>query len=282
MPGARSARALAALVLLGGLPRAAAAQTPAPPAVGVRPALAPLDAQPVARAPGPVLRPGDARLETSWLADDSGLYTVRVVAPVRRTVGVATMAYALDGATVTSVVTVTLLQAAAGRPGASQTTTARADARTLAPHGQMSTGGAVETVLAFSADGVAGTRAAAGEAAAGEAAAGEAATVDVAFAAPVFDDAWTGVVAQSLPLVAGTVLTAEVYDEDRGVQPVTYTVAGPEDEAGRAVWTVRAATPAGPFTYAIDGATRRLLRMTFQPRAGLVVEMAREEPARSP
>ena len=99
-----------------------------------------------------------------------------------------------------------------------QSTTARGDARTLAPLAHTSVGGPRRDA--------AGVRARPrhrhphGRER-------RAMPLDFTLAEPVFDDAWTGILAQSLPFRAGYTVTAEVYDKDRGVQAVTYTVDGP-------------------------------------------------------
>ena len=48
-------------------------------------------AEPVAHAPGHVLRPGDAALDTGWIASGTTLYALRIVEPVRTEIGTATV-----------------------------------------------------------------------------------------------------------------------------------------------------------------------------------------------
>ena len=205
---------------------------------------------------GPVLRPGDAALDTRWLRDETATYTVRLVEPDRRDVGLMTVVRTLAGGGVTETATLVLPQQGA------TVTTATAAAATLSPQTHVATGGPDAATLAFTASGVSGTAAGA--------------PVADVLRAPVFDAAWMATVAQSLPFEPGYTATAETYSAKQGVRPVTFRVSGPAREDGRTVWTVDAATPDGPFTYAVDAATRALVRTRFSPQPGVVVEMARQ------
>ena len=76
MSALSSVSRLVALACL--LPAAASAQA-------LRPA------EPVEHAPGPVLRPGDAALDTGWIASGTTLDALRIVEPVRTEIGTATV-----------------------------------------------------------------------------------------------------------------------------------------------------------------------------------------------
>ena len=215
---------------------------------------------PAAAAAQTALAPGHPDLDTVWMAADSSVYTLRITEPVQMDVGVATITTTTAGGVATLVSSILIPQ-----QNMDQTTTATADAGSLRPMAHASTGGPSQATLVFTDAGVSGHITEDG---------GET-PVAAAFAAPAFDEAWTGALAQSLPLRDGYTAAAPVYEPEGGVQTVTYTVSGPTDEAGVAVWTVRADTPDGPFTFAVDGATRRLERMSFSPQAGVTIEMAR-------
>ncbi len=215
---------------------------------------------PAAAGAQTALAPGHPDLDTAWMAADSSTFTIRITEPVQMDVGVATITTTTAGGVTTLVSSILIPQ-----QSMDQTTTATVAAGSLQPMTHASVGGPSQTTLTFTPAGASGSTAEAG-----------AATPIAATFTGAFDEAWTGAIAQSLPLRAGYVATAPIYEPDGGVQAVTYTVSGPEDDAGAAVWTVRADTPDGPFTFAVDGATRRLIRMTFSPQAGVTIEMARE------
>ena len=205
---------------------------------------------------GPVLRPGDAALDTGWLADETAAYTLRLTEPMQMDVGTSTMTRTVAGGVVTEVSTVVVPQ-----QNMNVTTTTTADAATLAPRSYVDTGGPSETTLAYTPSAASGTTTRAGAAT----------PVAATLAAPVFDETMIGMVAQSLPFADGYTATAEVYSAERGVQAVTFTVSGPTGDVP--AWTVVATPPSGPVTFTVDAATRRLVKMTMSPQPGVTVEM---------
>ena len=215
---------------------------------------------PAAAGAQTALAPGHPDLDTAWMASDSSTFAIRIVEPVQMDVGVATITTTTAGGVTTLVSSILIPQ-----QGMDQTTTSTAAARSLRPMSHASVGGPSQAALAFTDAGVSGTITEAG-----------AETPVAATFSGAFDEAWTGALAQSLPLRDGYTATAPIYEPEGGVQTVTYTVSGPTAENGMALWSVRADTPDGPFTFALDGATRRLERMTFSPQEGVTIEMARE------
>ena len=205
---------------------------------------------------GPVLRPGDAALNTGWLRDETAAYTLRLTEPMQMDVGTSTVTRTVAGGVVTEVSTVVVPQ-----QSMNLTTTTTADAATLAPRSYVDTGGPSETTLAYTPAAVSGTTTRAGAAT----------PVAAALAAPVFDETMISAVAQSLPFADGYTATTETYSAERGVQAVTFTVSGPTGDVP--AWTVVATPPSGPVTFTVDAATRRLVKMTMSPQPGMTVEM---------
>lgn len=208
---------------------------------------------------GPVLRPGDPSLVTGWMADGETAFAIRVVEPMQMDAGTSTVRRVVAGGEVTVETTVRVPM-----QGMEITTVSRADAATLAPRAHTSAGGPAAQALAFTATAVTGTT---------TPAEGEAAAVEVALAAPVFDAAMAAEVAQSLPFAEGYAATVEAYDARLGVHAIAFRVTGQSEIDGAAAWTVEASSPAGPVTYVVDAATRRLVSMRMSPQPGVVVEM---------
>lgn len=219
-------------------------------------------AAPLVRADGPILRPGDAALNTAWLGDDTSTYVIRVVEPMQMDAGTMTTTRTVAGGVVTSE-TVTEVPMQNMRI----TATATADALTLAPRSYTTAGAPTDAAITYSAGAVAGTTTPKN---------GTPAPVAATLAQPVFGNAWTTEIAQSLPFEAGYMATVETYDAEKGVQTTTYTVVSPADAAGVPGWTVTAETPAGPFTYVIDATTREVVSVRMSPQPGVTVEMVRQ------
>ncbi len=205
---------------------------------------------------GPMLRPGDPALDTSWMGtNDTATFAMNLIEPMAMPVGTSTITRTVAGGVVTSVQTLSVPS-----QGMNETQTATADLATLRPL-TMANVGQQAVAFTFSDGRVTGTK--------------NGAPVDAALDAPVFDASWGSEIAQSLPLAAGYTATAAVYDAS-GVSSVTFTVTGQEDVGGAPAWTVQAVSPNGPVTYTIDAATRRLLKMRVSPQQGVVVEMVRQ------
>jgi hypothetical protein len=208
---------------------------------------------------GPVLRPGDPALVTDWMTDSEASFVIRVVEPMQMDAGTSTTRRTVSGGEVTIETTISVPM-----QQMEVTTVSRADAATLAPRAHTSAGGPEAQALAFTPTAVTGTK---------TPAEGEATGVDVALAAPVFDASMMGQIAQSLPFADGYTATVEAYDTNLGVHAITYRVTGQSEVGGAMAWTVEAASPAGPVTYVVEAATRRLVSMRMSPQPGMVVEM---------
>lgn len=210
---------------------------------------------------GPVLRPGDAALTTSWQADSEARYVIRVVEPMQMEAGTMTERTTVADGVVTRVATVSVPM-----QGMEQTITATADLATLAPRTTRAEGGPMGYEVALSPSGATGS------------ATREGATtpLEVAFDAPVFESAWLSDIAQSLPLAADYGAAIEVYDPQQGVQRAQFRVTGQEDVGGTAAWVVETVVGAQALTYYIDVATRDLVKTRMSPQPGVVIEMERQ------
>ena len=144
-----------------------------------------------------VLAPGDGVLVTDWITPGTTTYAIRVTAPVQQEVGTATETVTVADGVVTRVV-----RTSVPMQGVSQTDSLVADAATLAPRLHRSTGGMQGASLEFMAEGVVGVL---------TPRTGEAATVTLMTDAPVFDGAWAGEIARSLPFREGLVARAAVF-----------------------------------------------------------------------
>ena len=212
------------------------------------------------------IAPGDGALVTDWLASESRTYALRVTAPVQQEVGTAT-----ETVTVADGVVTRVLRMSVPMQGVSQTDSLVADAATLAPRLHRSTGGMTEASLEFMAEGVVGVL---------TPRQGEAQTVTLMTDAPVFDTAWAGEIAQSLPFADGLVARVEAFTAQGADAPVdvVYTVTGRApvavDGAERTAWTVE--TTMGPvtMTYFVDAETRAMLKTEFSPQPGVTVQIA--------
>jgi hypothetical protein len=212
-----------------------------------------------------VLSPGDGTLTTDWLEAGSRTYTVRLVAPMRQDIGTATETTTIADGVVTRV-----MEVAVPMQGITQVDSVVADAATLAPRAHVSTGGAVEASLEFMPEGVVGMV---------TPQSGEATAVTLMTDAPVFDGAWAGDVAQSLPLVEGTVarMPAFMAQAPEGAFDIILTVGAQETRDERAVWPVEAEMGPMTMTYTVDAETRELLTTQFQPQPGVTIEIAPTE-----
>ena len=219
---------------------------------------------------GPVLRPGDPALTTSWLSDHTATYTLRVVEPMQMDAGTSTVTRTVADGVVTTETTISVPM-----QQMEQTVTARADAATLAPLSSTTVGQGAAS-LAYTDAGVTGSR---------TNPEGETETIEAAFEAPVFDNAFSSEIAQSLPLDAGYSMRVEAYDPAQGVYSVMFRVTGQEDLssvtdeetlAGRMAWAVQSVAPSGEVTFYVDGETRELVMMRMSPQPGVIVEMIRQ------
>ena len=154
-----------------------------------RPGLTIEVADPLPMPDGPVLRPGDAALNTSWLRDADDSFVIRVVEPVQMDAGTMTMRRTVADGVVTTVSTLTVQM-----QGMEVTTTAMADAATLAPVSVARTGSTGAASLSYSDGSVAGST---------EPEDGDGEPIAATFEAPVFDSSWSSEIAQSLPFETG-------------------------------------------------------------------------------
>ncbi|PAP78496.1 hypothetical protein [Rubrivirga marina] len=212
-----------------------------------------------------VLTPGDGMLTTDWLEAGTESFTVRLVAPMRQNVGTATETLTIEDGVVTRVTEISVPM-----QGLAQTDSIAADAATLVPRTHNSMGGPIEVSLEFMSEGVVGMV---------TPPEGDATTVTLMTDAPVFDSAWAGEVAQSLPLIEGTVARMQAFTAQSPDAPidVVYTVGAQETMDERTVWPV--STEMGPvtMTYYVEAETRELLKTQFSPQPGVTVEIAPAE-----
>ncbi len=204
-----------------------------------------------------VITPGDGTLVTDWVAPATRSYTIRLVQPMQQDVGTSTETVTVAGGEVTRVVTVSVPM-----QGMAQTDSLVADAATLAPRVQRSTGGQQDVSLEFMDEGVVGML---------TPRTGEATTVTLMTDAPVFDSSWMGEIAQSLPFAEGLVARVAAFSSQSPDAPsdVVLTVTGQETIGDRTGWAVDA--DMGPVTiqYVVDAETRALLVSRFSPQPGV-------------
>ncbi|WP_420456557.1 hypothetical protein [Rubrivirga sp.] len=208
-----------------------------------------------------VVVPGDGTLVTDWVTPGSRSYTIRLVQPMQQDIGTAVETVTVAGGEVTRVVRVSVPM-----QGVTQTDSLVADAATFAPRVHRSTGGAQEASLEFMDEGVVGML---------TPRTGEAATVTLMTDAPVFDSAWLGEIAQSLPLAEGAVARVPVFvtqSPDEAADAVL-TVTGQETMGDRTAWTVDAQMGPMTMTYVVDAETRALLATRFSPQPGVRIEI---------
>lgn len=225
-------------------------------------ATAPALAQDVTSPDTLLVLPG-AELDTDWITPGTTTWTLKLVQPMQQDVGTMTETYELmDGEVLRVTETTVPMQ------GMQQTDSLFADAETLAPRLHRSSGGAVVS-LEFMDEGVVGTAIMPGEA--------TEAVMEMTDA-PVFDAAWAGEIAQSLPLAEGLVARAPVYSVQGGITDIVYTVTGQEEvttpDGARTGWTVEMQVGPQTITTVIDTETREVLTTQFSPQPGVVIEIA--------
>ncbi|WP_412068840.1 hypothetical protein [Rubrivirga sp. IMCC43871] len=213
--------------------------------------------------------PGDGTLVTDWLAPGTTSYTIRLVQPIQQDVGTAVETIAIDGGVVTRVTNVSVPM-----QGMLQTDTLVADAETLTPSTHVSEGGPSDASLEFMDEGIVGLLTPQD---------GEAKTVMVMTNGPVFDSAWMGEIAQSLPLEAGLVARVQAYatqsPDETFMAVLTVGAAGTTATPDGDRASVPVTVEMGPLTmtYAVDAETRALLSTQFSPQPGVVIEIAPAE-----
>ncbi len=210
-----------------------------------------------------VVSPGDA-LATDWITPGTTSWTLKLVQPVQQNVGTISERYDVVGDEVVRVVTVSIPM-----QGMTQTDSLVADAATLVPRLHRSTGGMVDASLEFMAEGIAGTSTPRD---------GATETVMEMTDAPVYDGAWLGEIAQSLPLAEGLVAKVPVYSVQGGVSDAVITVTGQEEvetaDGARTGWTVEMNVGPQTVTTVVDAETREVLKTRLSPQPGVVIEAA--------
>ena len=217
----------------------------------------------LAQAPADTLDliPGDGVLVTDWVMPGTKAYTIRLVQPMQQNIGTATETTTVAGGTVNRVLTVSVPM-----QGMTQTDSLVADAATFVPRTHHSTGGQQEASLEFMDEGVVGVL---------TPTSGEATTVLLETAAPVFDTAWMGEIAQSLPFEEGLVARFEAFASQSPEEPIeaVLTVSGQETVEERTAWAVDADMGPVTMTYLVDAETRELLTTRFSPQPGVRIEI---------
>ena len=204
-----------------------------------------------------LLVPGDGALVTDWVAPGQTSYVLRLTAPMQQDVGTAQETVTVDGGVVTRVQTVSIPM-----QGTTQTDSVRADATTLVPMTHHSTGGQQEASLEFMAEGVVGML---------TPREGEATAVTLLTDAPVFDTAWAGEIARSLPFAEGAVFKAAAFagQSPEAAVDLVYTVTGREEVGGATAWVVEAQMGPVTMTHLVDAGTRALVETRFSPQPGV-------------
>ncbi|MEM0964062.1 MAG: hypothetical protein AAGK21_16155 [Bacteroidota bacterium] len=208
-----------------------------------------------------LISPGDGVLVTDWITPGATSYTMRLTAPMQQDVGTMSETVAISDGRVTRVTTISVPMQGMTQVDSVVATTA------FVPLAHVSTGGGADASLEFMDEGVVGLV---------TPRQGEATTVLLETDAPVFDTAWAGEIAQSLPFSEGAVFKALSfsYQSPDEAGDMVYSVTGREDVDGISAWVVK--TEMGPvtFTYLVDPDTRDLLMSRFSPQPGVSIELA--------
>jgi len=207
------------------------------------------------------LVPGDGQLTTTWITPGTRTFTMRLTAPMRQDVGSATETITVTDGTVTKVTRLSVPM-----QNMTQTDSVIATAATLAPKLHRSSGGGADASLEFMAEGVAGVI---------TPRQGEATTVMLMTDAPVFDSAWVGEVAQSVPFAEGAVYRLSAFANQSPDEPidVVLTVMPQETVGERAAWPVAADLGPVTMTFLVDAETRQWLKTRFSPQPGVSLEI---------
>jgi hypothetical protein len=207
--------------------------------------------------------PGDGQLVTDWITPGTTDYTLRLLSPMQQDVGSTTETITVEDGAVTRVSALSVPM-----QGVEQRDSLRADAATLAPLLHRSAGGAADVSLEFLPEGVAGTVAPRS---------GETEAVMEMTDTPVFDAAWLGEIAQSLPLAEGLVARVPVYSAQGGLTDAVLTVTGREeverDGAARTAWVVEMVLGPQTLTQLVDAETRESLGLRLSPQPGVELEI---------
>lgn len=214
-----------------------------------------------------VVVPGDGQLATDWITPGTTDYTLRLLAPMQQDVGSSTETITVEDGTVTRVSVLSVPM-----QGIEQRDSLRADAATLTPLLHRSAGGAADVSLEFLPEGVAGTVAPRS---------GETETVMEMTDTPVFDAAWVGEIAQSLPFEEGLVARVPIYSPQGGLTDAVLTVTGQEDVerggATRTAWVVEMAVGPQTLTQLVDVETRESLGLRLSPQPGVELEIVQAD-----
>ena len=203
--------------------------------------------------------PGDGALVTDWIAPGTRTYTLRLVQPMQQNVGTTTETISVEGDEVVRVSVLSIPM-----QGMEQRDSLRAEAATLAPRYNRSTGGAADVSLEFMDEGVAGTATPRGQ---------STETIMEMTDAPVFDGSWVGEIAQSLPFAEGLVATVPVFTAQGGLTEAVLTVTGQETVGERTGWTVEIDLGPQTLTQVVDVETREVLVLRLSPQPGVVIEV---------
>ncbi|MEM1117465.1 MAG: hypothetical protein AAF845_14795 [Bacteroidota bacterium] len=233
--------------------------------------LVPTTEEALAEAAGPPadpIRPGDPALMADRLADYSENYTFKVVQPVQQDIGTSTRALTIDreAGTVTLVSTTEITMA--GQSIRDSLVAAYPSfepiSRRLDQNG---------TLIEMShADGeVRRTVTAEGE---------EPETEVTVFDEAVFGAGWLQEMIRVMPLAEGYRISFEGVGTSGEANPVLVSVIGQEEMDGGPAWIVEAVPASGPpTTYTIDDATREVLKSSFSPQVGVILETVPAEEA---
>lgn len=227
--------------------------------------LVPTTEETLAAAAGPEakpIRPGDPALLTDRLATYRQDYTFKVVQPVQQDIGLQTRHLMIDedAGTVTLVTTTEI--AMAGQSVRDSLVAAWPSfepiSRTLNQNGNL-------TELAFADGEVRRTQTPAD---------GDPEETEVSiFDEPIFDTGWIQEIVRVLPLAEGYRIAYQGVGPSGEANPVLISVLSQEAMDGGPAWIVETVPAQGPpTTFTVDDASREVLKVSFSPQVGVLLE----------
>ena len=225
----------------------------------------------LAAAAGPEadpIRPGDETLMTDRLGDYTEDYSFKVVQPVQQDIGTITRRMTVDeGAGTVTLVSITQVQTQTIRDSLV------AVWPTFEPIARRVVSNENVTELAF-ADGEIQRTFTEGE--------GDPETVISVIDEPVFDTGWIQEIVRAMPLAEGYRIAYQGIGPTGEPNVVVVEVTGQEELDGGPAWIVEAVPTQGPpTTYTVDDATREVLKSSYSPQVGVILETVPAEDAAS-
>lgn len=224
-----------------------------------------LDMAAQARSMMTALRPGSDALAVDALQSYSQSYVVKLVQPQQQDIGTQSRTITVDRAAGTVTVVDSTEVPLAGQKTSSTLVMAYPS---LLPLSSRSENGDVVTNLTYNDDGVIRRQTPTDD---------ESPDYERAFEEPIFDPSALFEVVRLLPFADGYTAALQSFDSD-GPTRIVLAVTGRDEVEGQSVWLVTA-TPDGtpPFEFAIDAATRELVRIKIAPQPGVEIEFVRAD-----